>query len=347
MSLLVYSKKTSYLTNDLKTVEIGSTIFNPEEEKIYFMPEIGQMSSITSEALLNNVEYKSFVEAVAMASGDAVIKLLGDVVLDEPLTIPVGANIVLDLNNKTISADEKVSYNGGLITVPHGSSLVINGEGNVIAHEKIYSPFQMTSKKFMNDKEPASLTINGGHYCGYYYVICGNGLKGRGNSEVIINDGIFETTAENDGSVIFNPQENSSVTITGGEFIGKGTGIEMRSGNLIIEGGHIKTSAAPATISPNGNGTTAVGSAIAICQHTTKKDLGVTIDGGIFEGYHALYQANPQKNDDEAISRVKMTVNGGKFIAINGGEMPVYSENKEHFIHGGTFDPAIDEKYMA
>ena len=42
-----------------------------------------------------------------------------------------------------------------------------------------------------------------------------------------------------------------------------------------------------------------------------------------------------------------MTVNTGIFYAINSGSMPVYSEDKAGFVKGGTFVPAIDEKYMA
>ena len=42
-----------------------------------------------------------------------------------------------------------------------------------------------------------------------------------------------------------------------------------------------------------------------------------------------------------------MTVNTGVFYAINGGSMPVYSEDKTGFVKGGTFVPAVEEKYMA
>ena len=71
------------------------------------------------------------------------------------------------------------------------------------------------------------------------------------------------------------------------------------------------------------------------------------INSGIIKGYHALHQSNPQKNEEEAVALVNMSVNDGTFIAINGGNIPVYSENKEKFVTGGTFVPAIEEKYMA
>jgi hypothetical protein len=347
MSVLVYNRKSSYLAFNPDLIEMGSMAFKPEEKQMCFMPELGVLTSLNSEASANGKIYESFVEALAAATGDVEIKLLSDVVLAEPVIIPVGANVVLDLNGHSINSDAAMSYSGGMITIVHGSSLVVNGDGSISTTDGVYSPFQMTHKQYADDSQVASLTINGGHYVGRYYVICGNGLKGRGNSEIIINDGLLETYEPSDGAVIFNPQENSSVIVNGGSLVANGTGIEMRSGNLTINGGSIETFAAPAEVGPNRNGTTAIGSAIAVCQHTTKNPINVVINDGDFRGYHALFQANPQKNDDASVELVNMAVNGGTFTATHDSILPVYSENKTHFIHGGDFSPAVSEEYLA
>lgn len=77
-------------------------------------------------------------------------------------------------------------------------------------------------------------------------------------------------------------------------------------------------------------------------QHTTKLPLKVNISGGTISGYTALYQSNPEKNDDDALKKVELNVTGGTFVATNSGTLAVYSENKTSFISGGrfSFDPS-------
>lgn len=300
-----------------------------------------------NEVLVNGEVMPSFMEALAAAHGELEFKLLNNVVINKPINVPAGASVVLDLNGHSIKPTEDLNYSGGMITIVHGASLTINGEGTVGGYApNLMAPLQLTNRDFMNDANPANLTINGGHYIGRSYCICGNGNPGRGNSHIVINGGIFDTYSHT-GTIIYHPQENSSVVINGGKLIGANTGIEMRSGDLTVNGGYIESLNAPASVVANGSGSTAVGSAVAICQHTTKKPINVVINGGIMKGYHAFYQANPQKNEEEAVALIQLTVNNGSFIANYGSSLPVYSENKIGFVKGGSFSPALDEKYRA
>jgi hypothetical protein len=121
------------------------------------------------------------------------------------------------------------------------------------------------------------------------------------------------------------------------------TGMEIRAGELTVkEGSTITGTAVPTTVEPNGNGSTTLGAGLAIAQHTTKCPIKVTIEGGQFNGYSALYQSNPEKNDEASIDKVEISILGGEFSAINGGTLAVYSENKTGFISGGyyTSDPS-------
>lgn len=303
--------------------------------------------AITScELLVDGVLTESFVEALANAQGKVNFKLLSNVVISEPVFVFAGADIVLDLNGHSITPAQDLNYAGGMITINNGGSLTINGEGTVGGYAPdLYAALQLTSKMYMDDTKPANLTINGGHYTGHYYCISGSGNPGRGNTHVVINGGTFDVI-KHSGTIIYNPQENSSVVINGGKLIGASTGIEMRSGNLTINGGYIEALNAPASITSNGSGTTASGSAVAICQHTTKNPINLEINGGVMRGYHALYQANPQNNEEEAIALVQMTVINGSFVAMN-STMPVYSENKTGFIYGGSFSHPVDASYEA
>lgn len=303
--------------------------------------------AITScELLVNGVITENFVDALANAQGKVNFKLLNNVVISEPVFVFDGADIILDLNGHTITPTQDLDYTGGMITINHGGSLTINGEGTIGGYApNLYAPLQLTNKMYMDDTKPANLTINGGHYTGYYYCICGNGNPGRGNTNIIINGGTFDVMCHS-GAIIYNPQEDSTVVINGGKLIGSATGIEMRSGNLTINGGYIEALNAPASVAPNGNGTTTSGSAVAICQHTTKNPINLEINGGVMRGYHALYQANPQNNDENAIALVQMTIINGSFVAMN-STMPVYSENKTGFIYGGSFSHPVDATYEA
>jgi hypothetical protein len=303
----------------------------------------------SSEVLVNGKAMPSFVEALAAAQGASHFELLKNIILTGPVNIPVGSEVILDLNGHTISPDKDCKCPGAIINVLHGSSLTVNGEGSIIGAvpgtTNVYAAIQVTHKDFIDDTKPAILTINGGHIIGYYYSIVGNGNPGRGNTHITINGGTLEGIVHS-SSIIYNPQENSTVVINGGTIIGASTGVEMRSGNLIVNGGRIEALGAPASVAANGSGTTASGSAIAICQHTTKNPIDVKINGGIMLGYHALYQANPQKNDEAAIEKIHMSVTNGVFVARN-SNMPVYSENKTGFVKGGTFSAPLDPKYLA
>ena len=324
--------------NYLSTIERNGVEYKIHDEAIF-----------SCEVLVNGVIAPSFVDALAAAKGDVELKLMKDIVLDAPVFVPAGANIILELNGHIIKAADNVSFAGGLIIVLHGASLTINGEGSIYGFvpgsDSLYAAIQLTHKDYIDDDNAARLVVNGGHITGYYYAICGNGNPGRGNTEIVINNGTLDCITFT-GTTIYNPQENSSIIVNGGFIVGANTGIEMRSGNLVVNNGRIESLNAPASVAPNGSGSTAAGSAIAVCQHSTKNPINVEINGGVMRGYHALYQANPQKNDAEAIEKVQMMIMNGSFVAMN-STMPVYSENKTGFIYGGTFSHPVDESYEA
>ena len=118
--------------------------------------------------------------------------------------------------------------------------------------------------------------------------------------------------------------------------------IELRAGEMTINGGSYTATDVPTTVEPNGNGSTTDGAAIAVCQHTTKLSTSLTINGGTFTGFSALYEKNAQGNSAEDIAKVNLKVAGGRFATSNGGTAAVYSENKTGFITGGLFtsDPS-------
>ena len=259
--------------------------------------------------------------------------------------LDVAGNIKLDLNGYSVTAAENLEIPGGLITVLHGGTLTIEdakGNGKITTGDtsKVYSPLQMTKKDKTDVSKKATLIVNGGHLEGYYYAVCGNGNPDRINTEVVINSGKLSVTSKT-GTAIYQPQVGKTI-VNGGEIKGA-TGIEVRSGELEVNGGTIIGTEKPVTVTPNGNGTTSIGAGIAVAQHTTKNDIKVVINGGTIQGFSALYESNPQKNSAEDIAKIKITVKDGNLEAINEGTEVVYSENKLITVEGGNFNEELSE----
>ncbi len=253
-----------------------------------------------------------------------------------------GTKVVLDLNGYSISTTGFVNI--GIINIDNSGELTINdskGKGVITTGDSdTYAAVTIWRK--------SKLTVNGGTIEGKYYGISGNGSTGVGDTTITINNGTIKGIEKDDNYGIYHPQLGT-LTINGGEITGA-TGIELRSGNLLVNGGKISGISVPTTTTPNGNGTTTVGSGIAIVQHTTKNEINVTIKNGLIEGYTAFYQNNTQKNDEEAIAKITLSLLGGTFNTINGGKNAIYSENKTNFVTGGTFNadilPYVAEKHI-
>lgn len=297
-------------------------------------------------AKIGDVKYESLAEAITAAKNGETVTLLADAKANAMIEIS-GKGITLDLNGKTISPVDGTKISGGLIGVHNGAGLTIDDSsaektGKITSGDsgKVYAAVQVTVKGDAAT-EPAKLIVNNGNLEGYYYAISGNGT--RHNTEITINDGTFKGLANSPstddmGLAIFHPQDGK-LTIKGGEFEGPAAGVEIRAGELNISGGTFTATATEFSCNANGNGTTTVGAALAIAQHTTKKDISVTISGGTFTGVKAINESNPQANDPTP--QVTMAVTGGEF----NGEVTTVDVN--NFVSGGTFKNPVPEEYCA
>lgn len=279
------------------------------------------------------------IEAAASSTEESNSYILqSDITLNRPLVV-TAKNFTLDLNGHALKANaaglEKVlNTSDAVILVRRGATLTINdisGNGSIDANNvaSVYGAVKLTDTNDGTTGNVAKLIVNNGQLKGYYYGIVGNGT--RHNTEIIVNGGkIMHTSVE--GSGIYHPQEGT-LRVTGGEIVGTDTGIELRSGTLNIQGGTVRGTSTANVTEPNGSGTTISGAALAISQHTTNKNISVTISGGTFEGYYALYEEDLQ---DDQVSNISIAgISNGVF---NG---KIYSENCSNFISGGTFsDPS-------
>lgn len=170
-------------------------------------------------------------------------------------------------------------------------------------------------------------TINAG-----LYGIVGNGAENKTR----IN--LTNTTITSDAVGIYNPQYTSELTVNGGSITGVNSAIEIRAGELTITGDAKLTATATSfSAASNTSGTTVVGAALAVSQHTNNKSIDVIIESGTFTGVKAVYEGDLE---DERTTNVSMTIVDGAF------EGEVESENVESFITGGDFAKKIDVSYI-
>ena len=305
---------------------------------------------------------------MAMAADDTelpevqngVIKLTNNVTLSKMTEI--NGNITLDLNGFTISGKGTVLDLYGTIEIKDSTE---GGNGKIVSTDRTNTPPDSPNSNGIWINNNTSVTINSGTIEGNTWgvVVAGvnasftmnggtviNGITGNGNENAGVPEYAPTTITINGGVVnggelgIYHPQVGK-LTINNGEITGK-SGIEMRAGELVVNGGVITATGTPLTVNPNGGGSTTVGAAVAIAQHTTKRPITVNISGGTFTGGAALLEANPQGNPEDATKNVGIVVNGGTF---NGDVNKNDVDASNLLINGGTFTKKESgaEKYLA
>ena len=346
------------------------------------MPMAVAEEGVTAEnavAQIGDQCYETLADAVLKVANGDTITLLKDVALDNGLKIgSVDSEqkvLTLDLNGHSISAarsvigvqNAKLTVTGpGKIyeTSPYLGAIYIKGSNN--AENKDYTvvnigagveleawspifvtPFESSGAPYaygvvvnVDGAKLTGKTDSSGDRGSAIYV---NGqIKDQNNAPKLVLNNVTQTT-EGTGMYLAG---YANTTITGGSITGGNTGIEIRAGELTVNGATVVGNGVPTGVTPNGNGSTTDGAGIAVAQHTTKLPIKVTINSGDISGYSALYQSNPQNNGAESVEKVSVAVNGGTFKAINGGTCGVYSENNCVTISGGAFtDLASAVKY--
>ena len=229
-----------------------------------------------------------------------------------------GKTVTIDLNGKKISVSKDVSKleTDALFVIKRNSTLIIDdsvGGGEIVSNDnpKIYTAIKLTDKTDESSGEKSILIINGGKIDGYYYAISGNGS--RGNTEIVINGGCMTCNLDEDGAVIYNPQDGS-VTINGGELCGP-TGIYAKSGHVEINGGCIVSTRDHHEYIHSGNGMSSTGDAVVVerCNYPGKQ-ITATINGGVIKS--TGIDTNPVASytqPDIEIERLVGFIKGGSY----------------------------------
>ena len=323
-------------------------------------------------AIVGGKAYPTLSAAVYGAESGATITVLRNFTSDGATLNKADAKLTLDLNGHTIT------FNDNKFFKLYMGELTLTGTGVMQEKTPNYAPIIVMHK----DKAPAVVTVGKdvtlkgwsgiminpknaySNTNKYAPVINVNGtLIGQNDASGNVGAGLYvngQNIGENP-AIEVNINETAVLNGTGHGIYGAGyaiyntcgtvtgghTGIELRAGKLNVTGGTITGNGIPTSVEANGNGATTIGAGIAVAQHGTKLPTELTVTDGVINGYTALHQSNPQKNDAEAIAKVKLSISGGTFNTINGGSNAVYSENCTGFITGGVFSTAVDAAYMA
>lgn len=243
--------------------------------------------------------YYSLAAAVAAVPTDGTettIELLANVT--ENVVVKDGKNIVLDLGEKTLIG--YIDQYDSNITLTNGNlagTFYVNGGPS--SAEAGYNKFTLAADATItsdwgfilyqgpngNDAYGSTIDING-TINGTAWVM---GNITEGNSVINVNNG-----ATIDGDV-FGLNGLATLNVkAGATIIGAETGIEVRAGNLNVEGGTITSTSTEYKVESNGSGTTTYGAAIAVAQHTTGLPINANITGGTLSGIKTISVADPE-----------------------------------------------------
>ena len=317
-------------------------------------------------AKVGDTEYDKLQEAVDASSESSPAILQKDVTVSS-LNGCSGKQVFLDLNAKTLTIDpvQDGQTAGGYGNLVNTHLTITNG--NIVCSTIHSSIFKLIGAEDPTATESAVLTIgkdvvvtqNVAQDAAYEYFVAVQADKAPYGIVVNFN-GTYNGTCpfyihgdlvqQGDNMPTFNIGNTAKLECGDALAYAAGYGIwnyagtattekigfEIRAGKLNMTGGSITCNATtPADDQFNGSGSTSQACGIAVCQHSTKLPIEVTVSGGKIEAYTPLYQANPQNNADE-ISDVKMTVTGGQFFAHS--KNVVWALNKRIFLEGGVYN---------
>ena len=368
-----FSKVTINISN-LTSPSDASRLFYVWEDSVGLVsdnnPVIKGDSSIEKffTAKVGDTYYKTLADAVAAAKADeaTTITLLKDVELPSYIYIKDKKNITLDLNGKNITrTGNGVFYVGN-------AKLRVTGTGTIFENQRDgFAP--IIAKGSPNDvADYTTITIDEnvtlkGDYAGIFVDTDTAGKNSYHNYGLVINmKGSIDLTAIDGGVSAYGVYVQGLNKITSGNvmqinldgvtintgdeaiyaagyakwnvknctFNAENAAIEVRAGDMTIDGGVYTAMASEFKCEANGNGSTTQGAALAIMQHTTKLPISVYVKNGVFHSAAAVAEKNIQKNDPKP--NVDLQIADGQFNGV------VVADDVLNFISGGyyTSDPS-------
>ncbi len=309
--------------------------------------------------MLNGIQYEELSMAIAAASSGDVIDIYKSITVPKTITINSGKNVVLKLvHGVTVTINGYFMVTNGSLTItgegtvkeakPHFAPVILkNTDENVSANVHIGSDITLWGwAGLMFDGKSVNLNAR---CCGH--VVGNNDGSGNGigvycNGNVLQASMVFVGSTEGTVGTGMYLAGNIGATISNSIIEGTDSGIELRAGTVdICNSKVISTNTGEPTMTPSGNGTTAMNVAFAVAQHTTKKNVNAIINNCILTGSAAFMEGNPQKNP-EATNQTTIIIKNG--TTLNGKVLTLDPENDcKNFIYDARCTEDPDEKYLA
>ena len=281
------------------------------------------------DAKIGTTGYATLEAAYAAAKNGNTITLLRD--CESGRINLEDKSVTVDLNGKVLTST--AAY-GVMFCAKNGHKITVKG---TTAGSKLVGTLMVTAKT------DGHIVINGGTYeSDKYCPIYINGDVSSDNSTLTVKNATITALpgdSNQDNGVAVYLAGYSTSTFTRTTITAPVTGLEIRAGKLTLTDCTVTGGSGEVVTNANGNGTTVTNAAVAISQHTTKKDIDVTITGGTYTATAAVYQTNVQGTGSE---NVKVSIQSGTFKGAVSAET-----NNTVAISGGTFSSAVPENCCA
>ena len=208
---IITNRHHSHFVDDLDIVELGSVIFDTDENKMYIMLEPGVLTEITTKNI--SVEtLEALTEAIATG---------GKIEVAASIDAPTGFAIITDtiiINNGEITVKEDTKGDG-VFTVTNGT-LTLNGKGTINGLGK--NDWSMA----VWAKENGKVIINDGYFTNVGAESANDSehfdlIYASGNAQVEINGGEFKCeTPKWTLNIKDKDRATASIIVKGGKFHG-------------------------------------------------------------------------------------------------------------------------------
>ena len=292
------------------------------------------------EVTVTTVE--EFIAALENLSGKTEITLEDNLNLETPLEVPVGAEVILNLSNNSVTVDKDIyafensgnmTINGGEIT---GKGVLNNPGGTLVIDNDAHITSTNEDGGTAAIQNEGDLVIKSGTFA-VTHVGSTKDPKGvaivRNNGTMVVEQGTFESPNKRAYAII----SNGEITLTNsGETIINGVhgGIAADSGKVTINGG-----------SYNSDEFYAIYASIdAVTDMDDEEQIpNIVINDGTFNGKRYSIWIG---SDDNPIVKGYIRIYGGTFLKPVNAEAKVL-EGNGIFIYGGKFASPVGAQYLA
>ena len=305
--------RRNYKTNILGNIFTSHAQFN-----VVIMPDYTDtyVRDLGVYSTLNTIE-KALYDAAVVNNPSVEVTLTSALALESTITVPAGTELKVDLGGKIITStaspaflvNGKLNLINGTVIVP-GEAIRAGAEAKITLDDvKVVSGSQNADGDncifVPKDSKGVKVVVENGTMLESYRaatIQCNGFTTGF---ELTVNGAVISYGDH----AMYLPQVETCRIGDGADIYGM-TGIEIRGGNLVINGGTIGSTAGSFSAKANNNGSTVNGVGVAVSPHSTNLPINVTVNGGTLGGHWAIYEFNSQADRTAATTIV---LNGGTF----------------------------------